>query len=120
MPEPTRRELIASVGSAAVAATVLGPRALAAAGSTSGSPGAVPASRTRVSAPPLPPYSNYQAEIYLAGTRGETPRVTTNLTDLEPHAAQVLTAAAQRNLLADAGGRRTARTFPLSPPPQKN
>ena len=70
MPGPTRRELIAATGSAAVAATVLGPRALAAAGSTSASRGAVAAAGKRVTAPPRPPYSNYQAEIYIAGTRG--------------------------------------------------
>ena len=109
MREPTRRELIGSIGAAAVAATVLGPRALAAAGSTSASRAAVAASSKGVTAPPRPPYSNYQSAIYIAGTRGETPKVTTNLTDLEPHAAQRLSAEARRYLLADAGGRRTAR-----------
>ena len=109
MREPTRRELIGSIGSAAVAATVLGPRALAAAGSTAAPRDVVAASSKGVSAPPRPPYSNYQSAIYIAGTRGETPRVTTNLTDLEPHAAQRLGAEARSYLLADAGGRRTAR-----------
>jgi lactate 2-monooxygenase len=109
MPGPTRRELIAATGSAAVAAAVLGPRALAAAGSTSASRDSVAAGSRGVVAPPRAPYSNYQAEIFLAGTRGVTPRVTTNLTNLEAHAAQVLSAEARSYLLADAGGRRTAR-----------
>ncbi len=109
MPGPTRRELIAATGSAAVVATVLGPRGLVAAGSTSASRNAVGATVKGASAPPGPPYSFYQSEIFIAGTRGVTPRVTTNLTDLESHAAQVLSAEARSHLLADAGGRRIAR-----------
>jgi lactate 2-monooxygenase len=109
MREPTRRELIASAGSAAVAATVLGPPALAAAGSTSGSRGVGAGRGGGVSPTPRAPYSNYQAEIFLAGTRGITPTVTTNLTNLEAQAASALSGAARRYLLADAGGRRTAR-----------
>jgi lactate 2-monooxygenase len=105
--ESTRRELIASAGSAA-AATVLGPSALAA--DATSSRGVRAGSRGGVSAPPpRAPYSNYQAEIFLAGTAGVTPTVTTNLTKLEEQAASVLSAEAQRYLLADAGGRRTAR-----------
>ena len=52
MPGPTRRELIAATGSAAVVATVLGPRGLVASGSTSASRNAVGATVKGASAPP--------------------------------------------------------------------
>ena len=110
MSELTRREFIGSVGSAA-AMTALAPQASAAGGSTSaaGSSAAVISSSGRPSGPASPAYWNYQAEIYLDGLRGITPKITTNLSRLEAQAARVLSPRARKYLLADAGGREVVR-----------
>ena len=50
---------------------------------------------------PTAPYAGYQSEIYISGmTAGVKPIFTTNLSDLEAAAAQVLPEAARRHLLA--------------------
>jgi lactate 2-monooxygenase len=110
MPEPTRRQFIGSVGSAA-AMTALAPQAFAAGGSTSAGNGlaAVTSSSGAVSAQAVPAYSGYQVEIYLNGVQGIRPKITTNLSRLEAAAARVLSPRAQKYLLDDAGGRGTVR-----------
>ena len=105
MSESTRRKFLEGAVAAA-AATVLAPGARAAAG-----PGPVPG----LPLPPAPigptaPYVTYQSEIYLAGmSAGIKPIFTTNLADLEAAAAEVLSEAARRYLLAWAGGAAAAR-----------
>jgi lactate 2-monooxygenase len=104
MSESTRREFIQVAGTAA-AATVLAPTTLAVGGSA-------PALAQSEGAPigPTGPYGGYQSEIYLAGmTTGAKPIFTTNLSDLEAAAAEVLSEAARRHLLAWAGGAAAVR-----------
>jgi lactate 2-monooxygenase len=108
MPEHTRRQFLGSVGSAA-AATALVPGALAA-----GRP--APAGAQSAAAGTPSTYFAYQSEIYFAGmSRGVTPKLTTNLSDLEAEANKVLDPQARRHLLAGAGGsvavRANARAF---------
>jgi L-lactate dehydrogenase (cytochrome) len=107
MSESTRREFLQVAGTAAAAA-VLSPTALAAAHSTPG-----PALRGGApSAPvgPAGPYGGYQSEIYLSGmSAGVKPIFTTNLLHLEAAAANVLSDAARRHLLAWAGGAASVR-----------
>ena len=107
MSETTRRQFLEVAGTAA-AAVVFAPTALAA--------GQVPPPR-----PPLAPdsplpvgpgadYVGYQSEIYVRGmTTGETPIFTTNLSDLEDAAAEVLSDGARGHLLAWAGGTAAVR-----------
>ena len=101
MSESTRRQFLQVAGTAA-AATVLAPTALAA-----GRSGPAPALLRDSPLPvgPGAPYGAYQSEIYIAGmTLDVKPIFTTNLSDLEAAAAEVLPEAARRNLLAWAGG----------------
>ncbi len=109
MSESTRREFLEVAGRAA-AVTALAPAALAA--------GPTAPARARAALPkrsPLPvgpgaPYGTYQSEIYVAGMAADVkPIFTTNLSDLEAAAAEVLTEAARRHLLASAGGAAAAR-----------
>ncbi len=102
--ESTRRQFLEGAVVAA-AATVLAPPALAAARS-------VPASAPGPSVPvgPTAPFGSYQSEIYVNGmSTGTTPIFTTNLSDLEAAAANVLPEAARRHLLAEAGGAAAVR-----------
>jgi len=105
--ETTRRQFLEAAG-IATAATVLAPTALA-------TGQAVPAVSSLAPESPLPvgpgsDYVGYQSEIYLRGmTTGETPIFTTNLSDLEDAAAEVLSEAARRDLLAWAGGAAAVR-----------
>jgi lactate 2-monooxygenase len=105
MSESTRRQFLEGAVAAA-AATVLAPPALLAAR-------AAPAAAQ--SAPSLPigptaPYGGYQSEIYLSGmTTGVKPIFTTNLSDLEAAAANVLSEAARLHLRAWAGGAAAVR-----------
>ncbi len=107
MTETTRRQFLEAAGTAA-AVTVLAPSALASARTA-------PARAAVGRQSPLPvgpgaPYSSYQSEIYITGmSTGVTPIFTTNLSDLEAVAANVLSDAARRNLLAEAGGAAAVR-----------
>jgi L-lactate dehydrogenase (cytochrome) len=105
MSESTRRQFLEVTGRAAVA-TVIAPTALA----------AVPVAPVRAqsgSGPPFgpgAPYGTYQSEIYLSGmSAGVKPIFTTNLSDLEAVAAEVLNEDARRHLITWAGGTRAAR-----------
>ena len=106
MSESTRRQFLEVAGTAA-AATFLAPTALAA-GQAAPAPAPAPSSPAPKS--PLPvgpgaPYGSYQSEIYVAGmSAGVKPIFTTNLSDLEAAAAEVLPEAARKHLLAWAGG----------------
>jgi isopentenyl diphosphate isomerase/L-lactate dehydrogenase-like FMN-dependent dehydrogenase len=64
-----------------------------------------------VGAPASPSsYYAYQSEIYLRGmTAGVTPKITTNLSDLEAAASKVLDRKARESFLAGAGGDAAAR-----------
>src|SRR5687768_3113493 len=105
-PESTRRQFLTVVGTAA-AATVLAPIELATGQSA---PPALPRGDSPLPVGPGAPYSSYQSEIYLAGmTADRKPIFTTNLSDLDEAAAQVLSEAARRHLLAWAGGAAAVR-----------
>lgn len=105
MSESTRRQFLERAAAAA-ALTVLVRPSLATAQSTppAASPGPVgPAG-------PTGPLGAYQSEIYVKGmTVGEKPIFTTNLSDLEAAAAEVLSEDARQHLLAWAGGAAAVR-----------
>ncbi len=109
MSEHTRRQFL-EVATATAAATLLAPSALAA-------PRVAPdpATPKLPAKSPLPvgpgaPFGSYQSEIYLAGmSAGTEPIFTTNLSDLEAAAGEVLSEAARRHLLAWAGGGAAVR-----------
>lgn len=109
MSEHTRRQFL-EVAAATAAATIFAPPALAA--PPLASDPATP--RLPASSPnpvgPGAPFGSYQSEIYLAGmSAGTEPIFTTNLSDLEDAAAEVLSEAARRHLLAWAGGAAAVR-----------
>lgn len=109
MPEHTRRQFL-EVAAATAAATLLAPPALAA-------PRVAPDTATPKlpAKSPLPvgpgaPFGSYQSEIYIAGMSADIePIFTTNLSDLEAAAEDVLSEAARRHLLAWAGGAAAVR-----------
>ena len=109
MSESTRRQFLEGAAAAA-AVTVLAPPALAA-GRSAPAPARAPVVRDS----PLPvgpgaPFGTYQSEIYVAGMTTDTkPIFTTNLSDLEAAAAEVLSEDARRHLLAWAGGAAAVR-----------
>ena len=109
MSEHTRRQFL-QVAAATAAATLLAPPAFAEPGVAPG-----PATPTLPAKSPLPvgpgaPFGSYQSEIYIAGmTAGTEPIFTTNLSDLEAAAEDVLSEAARRHLLAWAGGAAAVR-----------
>ena len=109
MSEHTRRQFL-EVAAATAAATFLAPPALA---EPRVAPGA--ASPKRLAKSPLPvgpgaPFGSYQSEIYIAGMSADVkPIFTTNLSDLEAAAEDVLSEAARRHLLAWAGGGAAVR-----------
>lgn len=117
MSEPTRRQFL-EVAAATAAVTVIGPPALAAPRAV---PRAVPRVAPAAATPGLPvesplpvgpgaPYGTYQSEIYIAGMSADVePIFTTNLSDLEAAADEVLSEAARRHLLLWAGGARAVR-----------
>src|SRR5687768_6929827 len=116
MSESTRRQFLEVAGTAA-AATFLAPTALAA-GQVPVPPLPLPTpvtpSKPPVKSPapvgPGAPFGAYQSEIYIAGmSAGVKPIFTTNLSDLEAAAAEVLSEAARRHLLAWAGGPAAVR-----------
>ncbi len=109
MSEHTRRQFL-EVAAATVAATLLARPALAAPPVTPGT--ATPRSpRSRRSPSARAPRSAaYQSEIYLAGMTADIkPIFTTNLSDLEEAAAEVLSEAARQHLLDWAGGDAAVR-----------
>jgi L-lactate dehydrogenase (cytochrome) len=107
MSESTRRQFLQVAGTAA-AATVLAPTALAAARSASGPLPELPKGSAPVG--PGAPFGSYQSEIYLSGMGADVkPIFTTNLSDLEAAAANVLSEDARRNLLVWAGGAGAVR-----------
>jgi isopentenyl diphosphate isomerase/L-lactate dehydrogenase-like FMN-dependent dehydrogenase len=120
MSESTRRQFVEVAGTAA-AVTFLAPTALAKGQvpvpplpdlpGLPGVPGtAQPPVKSPAPAGPGAPYGSYQSEIYVAGmSAGDKPLFTTNLSDLEDAAAEVLSEAARRHLLFWAGGRRAVR-----------
>ena len=109
MPEHTRRQFL-EVAAATAAATLIVPPALAA-------PRVAPDTATPKlpAKSPLPvgpgaPFGSYQSEIYIAGMTADIePIFTTNLSDLEAAAEDVLSEAARRHLLAWAGGAAAVR-----------
>ena len=109
MPEHTRRQFL-EVAAATAAATLIVPPALAA-------PRVAPDTATPKlpAKSPLPvgpgaPFGSYQSEIYIAGMTADIkPIFTTNLSDLEAAAEEVLSEAARRHLLAWAGGAAAVR-----------
>lgn len=109
MPEHTRRQFL-EVAAATAAATLIAPPALAA-------PRVAPDTATPKlpAKSPLPvgpgaPFGSYQSEIYIAGMTADIePIFTTNLSDLEAAAEDVLSEAARRHLLAWAGGAAAVR-----------
>ena len=109
MSEHTRRQFL-EVAAATAAATLLAPPALAA---PRVAPGAATPKLPADS--PLPvgpgaPFGSYQSEIYIAGMSADIePIFTTNLSDLEAAAEDVLSEAARRHLLAWAGGAAAVR-----------
>ena len=109
MSEHTRRQFL-ELAAATAAASLLAPPALA---EPRVAPG--PATPKRLAKSPLPvgpgaPFGSYQSEIYIAGmSAGTEPIFTTNLSDLEAAAGEVLSEAARRHLLAWAGGSAAVR-----------
>ena len=116
MSEHTRRHFL-EVAAATAATTLLPTPAFAAPRVAPGA--AAPPSRADSPLPvgPGAPFGTYQSEIYIAGmSAGTEPIFTTNLSDLEAAADEVLSEAARRHLLAWAGGaaavRANARALP--------
>ena len=106
MTETTRRQFLEVAGTAA-AATVLAPSALA---SSRSAPVSATPRQSPLPVGPGAPYGSYQSEIYVAGmTAGVKPIFTTNLSDLEAVAANVLSEDARRHLRAWAGGAAAVR-----------
>ncbi len=109
MSEHTRRQFL-EVAAATAAATLIAPPAHAEPGLPAG-----PATPKIPAEPTLPvgpgaPFGSYQSEIYIAGmTAGTAPIFTTNLSDLEAAAAEVLSEDARRHLLDWAGGAAAVR-----------
>lgn len=106
MFESTRRRFL-EVAGATAAATLLAP-----VGRAAGQVAPVPALPVTSPLPAGPgaPYSAYQSEIYIAGMGADIePIFTTNLSDLEAVAGNVLSDAARRHLLAAAGGSAAVR-----------
>lgn len=109
MSEHTRRQFL-ELAAATAAATLIAPPALAA-------PRVAPDTATPKlpAKSPLPvgpgaPFGSYQSEIYIAGMTADIePIFTTNLSDLEAAAEDVLSEAARRHLLAWAGGAAAVR-----------
>lgn len=109
MSEHTRRQFL-EMAAATAAATLIAPPALAA-------PPVAPDTATPKfpAKSPLPvgpgaPFGSYQSEIYIAGMTADIePIFTTNLSDLEAAAEDVLSEAARRHLLAWAGGAAAVR-----------
>ena len=109
MTEQTRRQFL-EVAAATAAVTLLPSPALAAPRVAPRAVDPVPTPRSPLPVGPGAPFGAYQSEIYLAGmSAGVEPIFTTNLSDLEAAAADVLSEAARRHLLTWAGGAAAVR-----------
>ena len=107
MSEHTRRQFL-EVAAATAAVTLLAPPALAEPRVTPR--GAAPTPPVEPPVGPGAPFGSYQSEIYIAGMTADIePIFTTNLSDLEGAAEDVLSDAARRHLLAWAGGAAAVR-----------
>ncbi len=109
MTEQTRRHFL-EVAAATAAATLLPAPALATPRAAAGAVTPLPMADSPLPVGPGAPYGTYQSEIYIAGmSTGTEPIFTTNLSDLESAADDVLSEAARRHLLAWAGGPAAVR-----------
>jgi L-lactate dehydrogenase (cytochrome) len=109
MSEHTRRQFL-QVAAATAAATFVAPPALAEPRVTPGAAAPTLPAKSPLPVGPGAPFGSYQSEIYIAGmSAGTEPIFTTNLSDLEAAAEDVLSEAARRHLLAWAGGSAAVR-----------
>ena len=109
MSEHTRRQFL-EVAAATAAATLLAPPALAAPRVAPGAATPKLPAKSPLPVGPGAPFGSYQSEIYIAGMSADVePIFTTNLSDLEAAAEDVLSEAARRHLLAWAGGAAAVR-----------
>src|SRR5687768_7856757 len=109
MSEHTRRQFL-ELAAATAAATFLAPPALAEPRVAPGPAPPKPPVKSPAPVGPGAPFGSYQSEIYIAGmSAGSKPIFTTNLSDLEAAAAEVLSESASRHLLAWAGGPAAVR-----------
>jgi lactate 2-monooxygenase len=109
MTQHTRRQVL-GVAAASAAAALLPSPALAAPRAALAGVAPEPLAKSPLPVGPGAPFGSYQSEIYIAGMSADVePIFTTNLSDLEAAADQVLSDAARRNLLAWAGGSAAVR-----------
>ncbi len=109
MSEHTRRQFL-GVAAATAAVTLLALPAHAAPRAAPGAATPRPLAKSPLPVGPGAPFGSYQSEIYIAGMTADIePIFTTNLSDLESVAEDVLTEAARRHLLAWAGGAAAVR-----------
>ena len=109
MSEHTRRQFL-GVAAATAAATLIAPPALAAPRVATGAATPELPAKSPLPVGPGAPFGSYQSEIYIAGMTADIePIFTTNLSDLEAAAEDVLSGAARRHLLAWAGGGAAVR-----------
>jgi lactate 2-monooxygenase len=111
MSEHTRRQFL-EVAAATAAVTLIAPSAHAEPRATPRGAAPTPLVEPPVEPPvgPGAPFGSYQSEIYVAGMTADIePIFTTNLSDLEAAAEDVLSEAARRHLLAWAGGAAAVR-----------
>jgi lactate 2-monooxygenase len=109
MSEHTRRQFL-GVAAATAAATLIAPPAPAAPRVAPGAATPKFPAKSPLPVGPGAPFGSYQSEIYLAGMSADIePIFTTNLSDLEAAAEEVLSEAARRHLLAWAGGSAAVR-----------
>jgi lactate 2-monooxygenase len=109
MSEHTRRQFL-EVAAATAAATLIAPPALAAPRVVPGAATPKLPAKSRLPVGPGAPFGSYQSEIYIAGMTADIePIFTTNLSDLEAAAEDVLSETARRHLLAWAGGAAAVR-----------
>jgi lactate 2-monooxygenase len=109
MSEHTRRQFL-EVAAATAAATLIAPPAVAAPRVAPGAATPKLPAKSPLPVGPGAPFGSYQSEIYIAGMSADIePIFTTNLSDLEAAAEDVLSEAARRHLLAWAGGAAAVR-----------
>ncbi len=109
MSEHTRRQFL-ELAAATAAATLIAPPAHAAPRVAPGPATPKPIAKSPLPVGPGAPFGSYQSEIYIAGMTADIePIFTTNLSDLEAAAEDVLSEAARRHLLAWAGGGAAVR-----------
>ncbi len=109
MSEHTRRQFL-ELAAATAAASLIAPPALAAPRVAPGAATPKLPAKSPLPVGPGAPFGSYQSEIYIAGMSADVkPIFTTNLSDLEAAAEDVLSEAARRHLLAWAGGGAAVR-----------